>query len=398
MDQVVDAEHLTEEVGPGRWDIVLTTELMEHVRDWRACMWEIAVALAPGGRLVLTTRSPGFKYHPYPEDHWRYTRDDMAAILAILDLRPEVLTDDHDPESPGVFVVAIKPESDWHPVPSALKSINLHQVKESTLGREVEVREEKVSGQKLCVAFPLYQTLSTPFFYNWLQMDKTPLAGVVAVDGSMPLPHKMDTLVQKAFEVCPDFDRLVVLEQDMVPPTNGFQRIATIGPEFDIVGSIYFKHESPHHVMAWMQVDKPKFSPLTRTVIEGMVAEPGLYKVDGVAMGFTSIARHVLEDWNPDVPMWEPIPPLIGHDLHFCEEAKKPQHGPNKDQAYTVWLDSGIGCGHLTLLPIGYPHFLEALSDPETEPKTWAEAAMWPAMLDSEDTSEKADAEPVHVG
>lgn len=226
--------------------------------------------------------------------------------------------------------------------------------------------------QKLVIAMPLYQHISTAFFFNWLQMDKTHVASVVATDGSMYLPQKMETLVAKAFEQCPDFDRLVVLEQDMIPPLDAFTRIAQYGYEHDIVGSTYFKHEPPHHVMAWMQVDKPRFSPLTREVVRTMVDHPALYEVDGVAMGLTTIARHVLEDWNPDVPMWVPTPPMVGHDLHFCNEAKKPQHGPDANRAFKIFLDSGIGCAHLTTMPIGYPHFLEALS--ENEPETWAEA------------------------
>jgi hypothetical protein len=34
------------------------------------------------GLLVLTTRSPGFEYHPWPEDHWRFTPDTMRAAFA----------------------------------------------------------------------------------------------------------------------------------------------------------------------------------------------------------------------------------------------------------------------------------------------------------------------------
>jgi hypothetical protein len=199
----------------------------------------------------------------------------------------------------------------------------------------------------------------------------------------------METLVELAYKNCPDFDRIVIIEHDMEIPLDALERIAQYGPEHDIVGSIYFKHDSPHHVMTWMQIKPPFFSPLTADVTRQLVDYPALYQVDGVAMGFTSISRRVFDEWNPDVPMWDPIPPLIGHDLHFCNEAKKPQHGPNKDQPFKVWVDSGLVCGHLTMIPIGYPHSQAALAeldlpswedDPATEFPVYADGPVLEAV------------------
>ena len=47
---------------------------------WRAAVTGMVRVLAPGGLLLLTTRSPGFPYHPHPGDHWRFTVDDMDGI------------------------------------------------------------------------------------------------------------------------------------------------------------------------------------------------------------------------------------------------------------------------------------------------------------------------------
>lgn len=368
VDVIGDAEHLSQAVGPeSDWDVVLCCEMLEHVRDWRACMKEMTQVLAPGGTLVLTTRSIGFEYHPHPEDHWRFSMGDMAAILKALDLEVDVI--ENDPEAYGVFVTARKPMGPWNPRPEALEAIA-----PISIGPRPKVERSGPSiggGQNLAIAFPLYRQVPVAWFFNWLKLKKDYVVGTVATDG-MYLPQAMETLIAMAFEHCPDFDRLVIIEHDMIIPEDALNRIAQYGPEHDIVGSVYFKHEYPYHVMAWMQIDKPRFSPLTREVVKTMVENPGLYEVDGVAMGLTSIARHVLEDWNPAVPMWSPVPPFVGHDLHFCNEAKKPQHGPNQDTAYKVWLDSGIGCAHLTQIPIGYPHFLDALA--EDAPDTWEKA------------------------
>lgn len=217
--------------------------------------------------------------------------------------------------------------------------------------------------QKLVVALPLYRTVPVSWLFNWLRMDQSHVGAVVGTE-AMYLPMAMEILINHAFKECPDFDRLVVLEHDMIPPLDAFTRIAQYGYEHDIVGSTYFKHDYPYHVMAWMQVKAPMFSPLTAERVKEMVEAPGLYPVDGVAMGLTSIARHVIEDWDYNVSMWNPAPPLVGHDLHFCNEAKK--------QGFKIWLDSGIGCGHLTEVPIGYPDSQQALA--EVNPPTWASA------------------------
>jgi hypothetical protein len=180
---------------------------------------------------------------------------------------------------------------------------------------------------------------------TWLQLKKDNVVGVVASDGAY-ITHAMDALTAMAFEKFPDFDRMVVYEADMLPPVDAFDHIATYGDEHDIVGSAYFKHHFPHDLQAYGQPNPPYFETLHRNVARQMIDNPGLYEVGGVAMGLTSISRRVLADWPGDVPMWTPAPPLVGHDLHFCNEARK--------QGYRVWLDTALGCGHISERPVGY--------------------------------------------
>lgn len=215
--------------------------------------------------------------------------------------------------------------------------------------------------QKLVLALPLYRTVPVSWLFNYIQMDKSHVAATVGTE-AIYLPMAMNQIVGEAFKQCPDFDRLVVMEHDMIVPLDALERICQYRDEHDIVGSMYFKHEYPYHVMAWMQVEPPYYSPLTAERTKFMHDNPALYEVDGVAMGFTAIRRQVFEQWDQRVSMWDAVAPLIGHDLHFCNEAKK--------QGFKVWLDSGIGCGHLTTIPIGYPHSQEALA--EAEPPRWS--------------------------
>ena len=105
VDEVCPAEKLIGHFGENRFDVVLSTEMMEHVFDWRVVLHNLKGILKPGGLLLITTRSLGFGYHAFPYDFWRYQTDDMRILFSdfrILELRD-------DPLSPGVFVKAQKP-------------------------------------------------------------------------------------------------------------------------------------------------------------------------------------------------------------------------------------------------------------------------------------------------
>ncbi len=106
VDQVCNAYELLDRFGPESFDLLITTELMEHVRDWRKVVSNFKRLLRPLGSILITTRSKGFAYHGYPFDYWRYETSDMQALFS--DFQIEAL--EKDPLSPGVFLKARKPE------------------------------------------------------------------------------------------------------------------------------------------------------------------------------------------------------------------------------------------------------------------------------------------------
>lgn len=69
-DIVADAHHLP--FKDAEFDMVLCTEVLEHVHEPQTVIGEIRRVLKPGGKVVLTTR---FMYplHEVPHDHWRFT-------------------------------------------------------------------------------------------------------------------------------------------------------------------------------------------------------------------------------------------------------------------------------------------------------------------------------------
>jgi len=111
VDVVCSVHDLCARFGPGRFDLVVATELMEHVDDWRNAVRQLKEVTREGGALILTTRSRGFPYHGYPYDFWRFEPEDGRRIFADWDI--DLL--EADPAAPGIFLKARKagrPEAD----------------------------------------------------------------------------------------------------------------------------------------------------------------------------------------------------------------------------------------------------------------------------------------------
>lgn len=98
VDLVLSAEQLVNHFGESTFDVVISTEMLEHTENWRTVIDEMKSVLRPGGLLVLTCRGPGFPRHNFPHDYWRFTVDDFCRIFAdfdietlMADFRPGVL-------------------------------------------------------------------------------------------------------------------------------------------------------------------------------------------------------------------------------------------------------------------------------------------------------------------
>jgi len=107
VDVVCNAENLVEKFGPASFDVVVSTEMLEHVHDWRLIVSTLKTILKPHGLLVITTRRIGFDFHGYPHDYWRFERDDFQRIFSDLEIRRL----ECDDTSRGIFLLAQRPET-----------------------------------------------------------------------------------------------------------------------------------------------------------------------------------------------------------------------------------------------------------------------------------------------
>jgi SAM-dependent methyltransferase len=106
VDVVCDAGDLVETFGENAFDVVISTELLEHARDWRRIISNIKRVTKPNGVMIVSTRSYGVDFHRQPFDYWRYQKEDFEAIFS--DVAVEDLT--LDPTDPGLLIKARKPE------------------------------------------------------------------------------------------------------------------------------------------------------------------------------------------------------------------------------------------------------------------------------------------------
>lgn len=107
VDMVCDALDIIEKFGKASFDIVIATELIEHIRDWRKIVSNIKNICKPGGIVLITTRSKGFEFHGFPDDFWRFEFADMQYIFS--DYIIEKL--ESDKYCPGILIKARKPQN-----------------------------------------------------------------------------------------------------------------------------------------------------------------------------------------------------------------------------------------------------------------------------------------------
>ena len=107
VDLVCDIRDVAYILGKESFDVVISTEVLEHIKDWRTAVNNMIKLLKPNGMLFVTARSKGFHYHGVPYDYWRFSYEDFATIFS--DMKIELLV--NDSTAPGIIIKATKPKN-----------------------------------------------------------------------------------------------------------------------------------------------------------------------------------------------------------------------------------------------------------------------------------------------
>lgn len=107
VDKICYGEDLVETFGKESFDVIISTEVLEHVKNWKKVISNIKNICKSNGIIIITTRSYGFPYHGFPYDFWRYEFKDMNHIFSDC----EIMKIDKDPELPGIFIKVKKPNN-----------------------------------------------------------------------------------------------------------------------------------------------------------------------------------------------------------------------------------------------------------------------------------------------
>ena len=112
VDKIMDAENL--ELADNSYDVVLSTEALEHVeRPWLV-LSEMERVCRPEGFVLLTCRGyderGAFPVHGYPDDIWRFSA--RALWIMAMDAGLNVRSVDTDEQAPGFFLLAMKLPAD----------------------------------------------------------------------------------------------------------------------------------------------------------------------------------------------------------------------------------------------------------------------------------------------
>lgn len=73
------------------FDLVLSTQVLEHCPDTAVYLGECKRVLAPGGKLLLSTHGL-FEEHGFPHDYYRWTEDGLRQVLSNSGFRVKSIT------------------------------------------------------------------------------------------------------------------------------------------------------------------------------------------------------------------------------------------------------------------------------------------------------------------
>ena len=81
VDVICAAEQLVDKFGKDRFDIVVSANTLEHVKEWKKAISNIKNVCKPDGTILIIVPSK-WPFHEYPYDYWRFNSGDISQIFA----------------------------------------------------------------------------------------------------------------------------------------------------------------------------------------------------------------------------------------------------------------------------------------------------------------------------
>ena len=81
VDVVLSAYSLVEHFGLESFDCVVSADALEHIEDWKTAMEQMWMVLKRGGVMLLTMANQDKGRHAYPDDYWRFPKDDFKRLF-----------------------------------------------------------------------------------------------------------------------------------------------------------------------------------------------------------------------------------------------------------------------------------------------------------------------------
>ena len=110
VDLVLNAHQLTANVKRNSFDVVVSTEMLEHDDRFWESVTLMGRVLKPQGYLLLTARGNGFWVHDFPKDYFRFLPESFRSLLDFAGCDVLEITEDWFPGHPGVFGLGRKHE------------------------------------------------------------------------------------------------------------------------------------------------------------------------------------------------------------------------------------------------------------------------------------------------
>lgn len=133
VDIVCPAEKLVKKFGKNSFDVVISTCMLEHTREWKASVSNIKNICKQNGIIIIIVPSQ-WGFHPYPYDYWRFSKKDLRDIFQDCDI--EKLDEDIRPPS-LVYAKMIKPRKFFE------KNLSSFSIYSMIVNKKIKVLNDK---------------------------------------------------------------------------------------------------------------------------------------------------------------------------------------------------------------------------------------------------------------